>query len=82
MKERYNDLKKLCESNPVSIPLRELAKFLGISEDGLRMSALSGRCPFIIAWQMPGTSRASFKVSTLAFYNWVMQRASPELYEK
>jgi len=31
---RTEELKALCEKHPISIPIREAAKFLGVSEDG------------------------------------------------
>ncbi len=64
-----NELKALINQHPVYIPIREVAKFLGASETGLRASIDQGRCPFGFSWTLG--SRSGYKVPTLAFVSWI-----------
>lgn len=70
---RIDELKALCEKYPVCIPIREVAKFLGASEDGIRAACLQGRCPFGYAWKIG--ERAGFKIPTMAFVCWLTKGA-------
>lgn len=72
---RIEELKALCEKHPVCIPIREAAKFLGVSEDGIRAACLQGRCPFGFAWVSAGANRAGFKIPTMAFICWLTKGA-------
>lgn len=72
---RIEELKALCNKYPISIPIREAAKFLGVSEDGIRAACLQGRCPFAFGWVSAGAQRAGFKIPTMAFICWLTKGA-------
>lgn len=60
--------KKLCEENPIYIPVDTLAEFLHIKPAGLRASIDQGRCPFGFSWSL-GT-RSGYKIPTATFAAW------------
>ena len=68
---KIEELKELCRKYPVCIPVREVAHFLGMGEDGLRAACLQGRCPFGFGWTSAGADRSGFKVPTIAFLSWM-----------
>ena len=72
---RIEELKQLCMEHPVSIPVRTAAKFLGMSEEGLRASMEQNRCPFGLCW-CSGT-RLGYKINTDAFFNWITKGTIP-----
>lgn len=72
---RIQELKVLVQKHPVSIPVREVAKFLGASEAGLRASMDQSRCPFGFSWQLG--ERAAYKIPTIAFVTWLTKGAVP-----
>ncbi len=69
------ELDKLVEENPKYIPLTRLARFLGVTDDGLRAVIENGRCPFGIGWQRMGAANRGFKIPTVTFYMWYTQGA-------
>lgn len=72
---RIEELKELCRAYPVCIPVREVARFLGTSEDGIRAACLQGRCPFGFGWTSAGAERSGFKIPTMAFVSWMTKGA-------
>lgn len=72
---RIEELKALCEKHPICIPIREAAKFLGVSEAGIRAACLQGRCPFGFAWTSVGAERSGYKIPTMAFICWLTKGA-------
>jgi hypothetical protein len=69
IKKRKAELEELCEKYPIEIPLIEVAKFLHIHPDSLRLSIIQGTCGFsALAWRKLGTERNSFSIQTLPFY--------------
>lgn len=78
---RFDELKALCEKYPVSIPIREAAKFLGMSDDGLRAACLQGRCPFGFGWTSEGAERSGFKLPTMAFISWMTKGTALTMME-
>ncbi len=72
---RIEELKTIIEKYPVHMPVRQVAKFLGCSEDGLRASMDQGRCPFGFSWRLG--ERAGYKIPTITFVMWVTKGAIP-----
>ena len=68
-------LKALCQKYPICIPVREAAKFLGVSEEGLRRSCDMGRCPFGFSWSLG--ERSGYKIPTMAFVAWLTKGTIP-----
>lgn len=68
VKTSLEELIKMCNENPKSIPIIEVAKFLGCKPDGLRNSMDTKRCPFGFAWQL-GANRG-YKIPTGKFFMW------------
>ena len=74
---KIEELNQIVENNPEYIPIAIVAKFLGVSPDGLRCSIQRGGCAFGISWQreeLKGKSmlpcNRAFKVPTVTFYLW------------
>lgn len=68
--EKLDELEMLVEENPVSIPLRDCADFLGMNADSLRRSLEMGQCPFGIGWQKQEGGNRAFKIPTVTFWLW------------
>lgn len=69
MQERMRELTELCEKYPIEIPLTELANFLHIKPESLRLSIIQGTCGFCsFAWKRVGGTHYAFSVQTLPFY--------------
>lgn len=66
---RVQELEELCQKYPVSIPVAEAAKFLGMSAECLRAACDQGKCPFGFSWRLG--ERAGYKISSDAFYCWI-----------
>lgn len=69
------DLIALCKKYPVAIPVRQAAKYLGISEDCLRAAMDQNRLPFGFSWTL-GT-RSGYKISTQAMFSWLTKGTLP-----
>lgn len=69
------DLIALCKKYPVAIPVRQAAKHLGVSEEGLRAAMDQNRCPFGFSWKL-GT-RSGYKISSQALANWLTKGNLP-----
>lgn len=69
IKQRIAELNALCEKYPIEIPLIEVAKYLHVKPESLRMSIIQGTCGFsALAWKKPGRQNSAFSVQTLPFY--------------
>lgn len=69
------ELLALCKKYPVAIPVRQAAKYLGVSEEGLRAAMDQNRCPFGFSWKL-GT-RSGYKIPTQAMVNWLSKGTLP-----
>ena len=69
IKHRLAELQALCEKYPIEIPLVEVAKFLHIHPESLRMAIMQGTCGFCaLAWKKPGGKNSAFSIQTMPFY--------------
>lgn len=75
MHNNIESLKELVKKHPVSIPVRAVAQFLGVSENGLRASMDQNRCPFGFSWTLG--ERSGYKISSIAFFAWVTKGMIP-----
>lgn len=72
---RLEELKELCQKYPIYIPVRAVAKFLGMSEDGLRASIDQRRCEFGLSWSLG--ERSGYKIPTMTFVAWLTKGTIP-----
>lgn len=70
-----DELRDICQKHPIYIPVRVAAKFLSVSEDGLRASMDQSRCPFGFSWKLG--ERSGYKISTMAFAAWLTKGTIP-----
>lgn len=66
--DRLRQLKKICEENPVQVPLPVAADFLGMEPTSLRDAIMDGSCPFGFGWRRTARGNRSFCVPTHLFY--------------
>ena len=71
--EKLEELYRLVEANPISLPLTEVADFLGMNPDSLRCSIEQNRCPFGLEWQRTIHGNRAFKIPTVPFFMWYTQ---------
>lgn len=72
---RIEELKELCKKHPIYIPVRAVASFLHMTEDGLRASMDQNRCPFGFSWTLG--ERSGYKIPTMTFIAWVTKGVIP-----
>ena len=68
LRQRKEELKRLCEKYPVSIPVKEAAQFLGMKPENLRCAIALGGVKGAIWWQKPGSKNSAYSIQTLPFY--------------
>lgn len=69
VKQRFEELKALCEEYPYEMPVVEAAKFLKMHPESLRLSIIQGTSPFpAFAWKKPGKANYAFHIPTFTFY--------------
>lgn len=78
MIERNKRLIELCDKNPICLPVKECAKFIGMDEQCLRESINQGKCKFAVGGQNGLHGNRFAKIPTLAFYNFMMHGAALE----
>lgn len=74
--EKLEELDALVTDHPLEIPVKECAKFLGMSQDSLRRAIEVGNCPFALGWQQAGKANRGFQIPTAPFYLWYTQCAA------
>lgn len=72
---RHQDLNALVEENPIRIPVKKAAQFIGIHEDTLREMIDEGRCPFALGMQKSKYRNRYTVIPTYNFYMWQTQWA-------
>ncbi len=70
---RISQLNELVDKYPETIPLLECAKFLKISDEGLRRAIILGKIPGSVYWKQSGKENFAYKIETLPFYLWQSQ---------
>lgn len=65
---RQAELSALVEAHPIYIPVRAVADFLHMKEEGLRASIEQGSCPFGLCWR--AGDRMAYKIPTMTFFAW------------
>lgn len=73
VEKKLDELYRLIEEHPLSIPLPRLAEFLGADAPGLRNSIDKGQCPFGLGWQKSIRGYKAYKIPTVPFYLWYTQ---------
>lgn len=73
IQEKLDELNKIVEKNPISLPLPEVAAFLGMDAESLRCSIEQNRCPFGLGWQRTVNGYRAFKIPTVTFFMWYTQ---------
>lgn len=71
--EKLEELYRLVETNPITLPLPEVAAFLGMDAESLRCSIEQNRCPFGLEWQRTIGGYRAFKIPTVPFFMWYTQ---------
>lgn len=66
--DRIDELNRLCDENPLTLSVPQVAKFLHINADGLRYSIERGQCPFGLCWQKGKNAYRAFTIPTVTFY--------------
>ena len=69
--DRQEELNRLCEEHPVTIPVNDAAKFLGMAPESLRESISTGSCPFGLGWQKVAGGNRAYCIPTLVFYHCI-----------
>ena len=73
MEQRMEELSGLIAAYPLYIPIRALADFLHMKEEGLRASIEQGNCPFGLCWRIG--ERMAYKIPTVTFVRWYAKGA-------
>ena len=68
LKDRMDELARLVEKYPSSIPVLAAADLLHVSPEALRASIDQGRCPFGFCWRLG--ERKAYKIPTVTFCSW------------
>ena len=68
LKDRMDELARLVEKYPLSIPVLAAADLLHVSPEALRASIDQGRCPFGFCWCLG--ERKAYKIPTVTFCSW------------
>ena len=68
--EKLRELEKLIEANPIRLPLRAVADFLDINEEGLKAALMRGNAPFGFAYQKTDGAYRVMVIPSVKFYLW------------
>ena len=82
IQKRISQLNELVDNNPETIPLLECARFLKISDEGLRRAIVLGKIPGSVFWKQSGKENFAYKIETLPFYLWQSQANPYQLIRK
>lgn len=76
VEEQQNKLMELLEQDDcLCLPVKEVAKILGMDADCLRTAAENGTCPFAIGGRKGLRNNRFTTIPKLALYNWITQGA-------
>ena len=70
IKEQLKRLNDLVDKYPLKLPLREVAKFLDMNEEGLKAALMRGNAPFGFAYQKEDGAYRVMVIPTVTFYLW------------
>ena len=70
VKKKLEDLEKLAEKYPSKLPLRKVAEFLEMNEEGLKAALMRQNTPFGFAYQKEDGGYRVFVIPTVPFYLW------------
>lgn len=76
IKKRIEQLTALVTKFPMTIPVIQCAKYLNISDEGLRSAIRLKQIPGAIYWKQPGKQNYAYKIETLKFYFWQLDAVS------
>ena len=79
IKEKIRELEKLVEENPLRLPTRAVADFLGINEEGLKAALTRGNAPFGFAYQKTDGAYRVMVIPTVKFYLWFMNTTGQQV---
>lgn len=79
IRHKIDRLNQIADDNPDSIPLKVAAEFMGMSDDGLRCALDQSKCAFGFSWQQKGAANRGFKIPTVPFYMWYLQKSGINL---
>ena len=63
-------LEALVEKHPIKLPLRAVADFLDVNEEGLKAALMRGNSPFGFGYQKDDGGYRVFVIPTVKFYLW------------
>ncbi len=70
IKAKIKELENLVEKHPSKLPLRTVAEFLGMNEEGLKAALLRQNTPFGFGYQKEDGGNRVFIIPTVTFYLW------------
>lgn len=73
--DQHKELNALVEENPIKMPVKKAAQFMGIHEDTLREMIDEGRCPFALGMHKSKYRNRYTVIPTYNFYMWQTQWA-------
>ncbi len=79
IKERLAELERIVRENPLKIPLRVAADFLGVNEEGLKAALMRGNAPFGFAYQKADGGYRVPIIPTTTFYLWYTNATGQEV---
>lgn len=68
--EKLHELEKMIEANPIRLPLKVVADFLDINEEGLKAALMRGNAPFGFAYQKSDGAYRVMVIPSVKFYLW------------
>ena len=70
IQEKLKELDVLVHRYPVKLPLRAVADFLSVNEEGLKAALMRGNAPFGFAYQKEDGAYRVMVIPTVTFYLW------------
>lgn len=68
--KKLQELESLAEKHPSRLPLRAVADFLDMNEEGLKAALMRGNAPFGFAYQKEDGGYRVIVIPTVTFYLW------------
>ena len=79
VKKKISELEKLVEENPLRLPTKAVANFLGINEEGLKAALTRGNAPFGFAYQKTDGAYRVMVIPSVKFYLWYMNTTGQQV---
>lgn len=70
IKVKIKELENLATQYPLKLPIKVVAEFLGINEEGLKAALTRQNTPFGFAYQKDDGGYRVFVIPTVTFYLW------------